>query len=187
VLVSKVADMRRMQESLTKITGFIGKPPSDNSGIVLRRVEEMLAANPTVIVSLCPDLHHLCNEMNPEDAYPTDHLIDMLSSCVSAIRFGLEKPCHSRHAASAAQHIWKHVYGVSLFDSFTPNWEKDWIRAQLQSALLAELERLKAEGERMREALKPILNAYDDGATFNETSLREHMRLARSALQGDKT
>jgi hypothetical protein len=81
-------------------------------------------------------VHNLCHELNPEDAYPTNHTIDMLSSCASAIRFGLEKPCRSRHAADAAGHIWKQRYGLRLFDSFTPAWQKDWTRVQLQEAIL---------------------------------------------------
>ncbi len=83
------------------------------------------------------EAHAFIREVAPEDAYPCDHLIDMLSSCVSAIRFGLEKPCHSRHAAKAANHIWKHKYGVKLFDNFTPAWQKDWSRAMLQEAILS--------------------------------------------------
>lgn len=134
VLVGQVATMRRMADSLTK---FTGNAPSTDSATVLSRVEDMLAGDPRSMIPVCAELHHLCHELNPDEAYPTDHLIDMLSSCVSAIRFGLECPCRSRHAASAAQHIWKHVYGVSLFDNFTPNWEKDWIRAQLQDAILS--------------------------------------------------
>lgn len=137
VLVSKIATMRHMQERLTKLTG---KAPSAGSADLLKRVEAMLACDPAVMIPACVVLHNLCDELNPDEAYPTDHLIDMLSSCVSAVRFGLEMPCRSRHAASAAKHVWKHVYGVTLFDNFTPAWENEWVRAQLQDALLLQIQ-----------------------------------------------
>lgn len=136
VLVQHVSQMREMEGRLTK---FTGKTPSPDSADALSRVQEMLDGPLELMIPTCASLHDLCHKLNPEDAYPTDHLIDMLSSCVSAIRFGLGIPCHSRHAASAAQHIWKHLYGVHLFDSFTPAWEKDWICAQLQDAILSQL------------------------------------------------
>ena len=92
--------------------------------------------NRQALIDGAAEVHSFIHEVEGSEDGPCDHLIDMLSSCVSAIRFGLEKPCHSRHAAAAASHIWKHLYGVSLFDSFTPEWEKDWARAQLQEAIL---------------------------------------------------
>jgi len=47
-----------------------------------------------------------------------------------------KQPCHSRHAAEASNHIWKHKYGVTLFDDCTPAWQKDWARRQFQDAIL---------------------------------------------------
>jgi hypothetical protein len=69
------------------------------------------------------------------DDGPCDHNIDMLSSCVSAIRFGLEIPSMSRHAAEAANHIWKFRYGVSLFDRHSSGWSKEWSRSKFYEAL----------------------------------------------------
>lgn len=55
----------------------------------------------------------------------------------SAIRFGLETPCRSRHAAHAAQHVWQQIYGISLFDSHTPGWQREWARSKMIAALTA--------------------------------------------------
>lgn len=135
VLVSQVAHIRDVQAN---IAGVIGKePPSDDSASVLVKVGALLELGERGrMLSYAAEVHRFIDEVEGSEDGPCDHLIDMLSSCVAAIRFGLERPCHSRHAAAAAQHIWKHVYGVSLFDRFTPAWEKDWTRAQLQEAIL---------------------------------------------------
>lgn len=138
VLVGQIARMRDIREQIADLT--IDGGPSADSGKVLKRVLHMLTTNnPSLLIKRAESIHRLIHRVAPDDAYPCDHLIDMLSSCVSAIRFGLEKPCQSRHAANAAQHVWKHLYGISLFDGFTPNWEKEWIRAQLQDAIIARL------------------------------------------------
>lgn len=135
VLVGQVDEMRAWRGHLSNL---IGKEPSAESGNVLARVKSMLdAPDDKAMILSASCAHDYINEVCPEDMYPTDHFIDMLSSCVSAVRFGLEYPCNSRHAAAAASHIWKHRYGVSLFDSFTPAWEKDWARAQFRSAILS--------------------------------------------------
>lgn len=133
VLVQQVTRMRGIQY---QIAGMTGAPPSDDSADVLKLVQDLLVTNIDEMIEKAATVHACIDEVNPEDASPCDHLIDMLSSCVSAVRFGLETPCRSRHAAAAAQHIWKHLYGVTLFDSFTPNWENEWARAQLQTAIL---------------------------------------------------
>ena len=88
------------------------------------------------LISKAAAVHDFVHTTGNDEAYPCDHLVDMLSSCASAIRFGLEVPCRSRHAAEAANHIWKRVYGISLFDSFTSNWCHDWTRAKLTEALI---------------------------------------------------
>ena len=76
----------------------------------------------------------------PDDG-PCDRFIEMLSSIVSAIRFGLEHPHMSRHAAHAAQGIWAHKYGVRLFDECTSDWEKDWARRIMAKALSPSAQR----------------------------------------------
>lgn len=137
-LVSHISSMRSINEQLKDV--LVGGGPSKDSERVLTRVTHMLTTNrPDLLKKRAESIHRLIDQVAPEDDYPCDHIIDMLSSCVSAIRFGLEMPCHSRHAASAAQHVWKHLYGVSLFDGFTPAWEKEWARAQLQNAIIARI------------------------------------------------
>lgn len=136
-LVREVEERRDMAARIAHVTG---KPPSEGSAEVLALATAMLKAQGVAeLRERASAVHDASWRLNPDDAYPTDHLIDMLSSCASAIRFGLESPCRSRHAADAAQHVWKQVYGVSRFDSLTPAWEKDWARQKLASAILSLL------------------------------------------------
>ncbi len=143
VLVSQIADIRGMQARIAEIPGIVAAShpmPSDDSGEVLRRVQNLcslgaLAQTKQTMIDGAAEVHSFIHEVAPDNAYPCDHLIDMLSSCVSAIRFGLEVPCHSRHAAEAASHIWRKRYGLTLEDEFTWAWAKDWTRAQMQDAI----------------------------------------------------
>jgi len=136
-LVMNVEEMRGIQSAIAHVTN---KPPSDASGKVLAATHAMLSGTTNEALKAgAAKVHDLAWSLNPEDAYPTDHLIDMLSSCASAIRFGLEIPCHSRHAAEAAHHVWGHRYGISLFDEFTSEWRHDWARAQLVAAITSML------------------------------------------------
>ena len=138
VLVDEIRCMRDTKNILAEVTGVAA---SEGSGEVLALADEMLEQFTTVAltdaarIAAAAAVHHKCREVNPEDQYPTDHLVNMLSGCASAVRFGLEKPCRSRHAAEAASHVWAQKYGVNLFDSFTPNWERDWARAKMMDAL----------------------------------------------------
>lgn len=135
VLVHEISNERWTQSELAKVAGT--DAPSKDSEEVLRCVQEMLLiTNREDIIAKSAEIHTFIHTVAPDGMYPCDHLIDMLSSCVSAIRFGLESPCRSRHAADAAGHVWKQLYGVSRFDSHTPNWKKDWSRAQLEKALI---------------------------------------------------
>lgn len=136
-LVEHIADKRQIQESLAEHIG--GKRPSDGSRTVLEMVRHLLGegGSPSSMIAGAAAIHAKVDELNPEDAYPTDHLIDMLSSCASVLRFGLETPCHSRHAAEAAGHIWKYVYDINLFDEHTTPWQHEWTRAVLQDAILS--------------------------------------------------
>lgn len=131
-LVGQVAEARAFEAAVADITN---KPPSDESSEALRLAEDMLSASePGEMIARAARLHDYDSSVNPDDG-PCDHMIDMLNSCASAIRFGLERPCHSRHAASAAQHIWRRRYGIRLEDSITPHWSKHWTRIQLQRAI----------------------------------------------------
>jgi hypothetical protein len=130
VLVEHIDEMRAMQMEIGPLT-VSGALPSPESGEMLVAAKEMLTA-PNKI-ERAAQIHLMFD--NPDDA-PCDHMIEMLSSCASAVRFGLETPCNSRHAADAAGCIWKQKYGLRLFDSFTNEWQNDWARAQLQTAIL---------------------------------------------------
>lgn len=134
VLVETIAERMGWNTSLAEVIKFGG--PTDGAIELLDRVRRMLAAHPNDMIALAALAHDYVHEFCPEDANPTDHDCDMLSSCISAIRFGLEKPCRSRHAASAAEHIWRKRYGVTLADRFTSGWQEDWARAQMQEAIL---------------------------------------------------
>lgn len=131
-LVAQVDDTRQMEAA---IAGLTGNPPSADSAKAIRLASDMLTASePAAMIAAAERLHDFSHTHNPDEG-PCDHLIDMLSSCASAIRFGLEKPCHSRHAASAAGHIWRRRYGICLEDDITPEWRKHWARVQMQRAL----------------------------------------------------
>lgn len=141
ILVAFVAELiaviRHGREIALAITEMTGKPPSEGSNEVLNLCDDMLnAEGAPAIIEAARIIHEACDRLNPEDSYPTDHIIDMLQSCASALRFGLEKPCKSRHAASAAHHVWKRTYGISLFDNHTPEWSSSWARAKLSDAIL---------------------------------------------------
>lgn len=136
-LVLVIADMRFQDDALKDV--LVRGGPSAGSGELLDKVLDMInGGDIAAMVEQCAGLHYLAHQLNPEEAYPTDHLIDMLSSCISAIRFGCDtsKFGGSRHAASAAQHVWSQHYGVTLFDGHTPRWEKDWARHILTEALV---------------------------------------------------
>lgn len=136
-LVSHIEEMRYIKQHLVEMGG---KAASKDSEKILTRVLHMFTTkDKALLIKRADSIHRAIHIVAPDDMYPCDHLIDMLSSCVSAIRFGLESPCHSRHAAEAAGHIWEHVYGVGRFDGFTSNWQKEWARAQLQIAIIGEL------------------------------------------------
>lgn len=134
-LIVEVEHKRMVADVVSHVTN---KPPSAGSAEVLALAHQMLDAG---TIASATAVHDACHALNPDEAYPTDHLIDMVSSIASAVRFGLECPCQSRHAASAAQHVWKQIYGVSLFDSMTPAWENDWARSVLTRAIVSELTR----------------------------------------------
>jgi hypothetical protein len=131
VLVEHVCCMRDIQE---RIAGVTGKAPSPESLGVLTRVVEMLNSNDhSSLIEKAADCHDLTHQ--PDDG-PCDRYIDMLSSCISAVRFGLDMPCRSRHAAEAASHVWEKKYGCTLFDANTSRWKREWACEQLQEALL---------------------------------------------------
>jgi hypothetical protein len=181
-LVAEIAEHRDMAARIGHLTG---KPPSEGSLTVLALAEGMLSVEgASALTGGAILVHEACDRLNPDDAYPTDHIIDMLSACASAIRFGLKTPCHSRHAADAAQEVWKQLYGVNRFDNHTPAWSKDWARSCLQNAILSLL---PAESPSPQSEAKPRAGnpATDDlntsssnptDARFSETAKAAEMK-----------
>ena len=72
----------------------------------------------------------------------------LLRQCAIAIKFGLELPCKSRHAADAAKHICRHRYKYSLHDIMINEFENRWVRDKFYDALgrLAGEVRLESHG-----------------------------------------
>jgi hypothetical protein len=135
-LVGQIAE--RM-ELVDRISAFAKvKASTDDARDILVKVCALLELIGDAAISYAAEIHDRIHEIMPDDG-PCDHNIDMLSSCVSAIRFGLETPCRSRHAAEAASHVWKHVYGISRFDRQTSQWQKQWARGLFQDALISLL------------------------------------------------
>ena len=59
----------------------------------------------------------------------------LLRECAVAIKFGLEVPCKSRHAADVAKHICRHLYGYSLHDTMISEFENQWVRNKFYDSL----------------------------------------------------
>lgn len=136
VLVSEIEHMRWTDTQCIPMTG---KHPTENSAKALTLMREVLTKQDRdLLIRGAVGVHDFVHEVNPDEG-PCDHQVDMISSCASAIRFGLERPCISRHAAEAANHIWGQVYGIHLFDEFTRKWEKDWTKAKFQQAIIERL------------------------------------------------
>lgn len=126
VIVSEVEDM---METATAIAHLTDKKVSGPAEDALAKVKKMLT------IKGDNSLIDEAREIGLSLGEPNDHFIDMLSSCNSAIWFGLEKPCRSRHAASAANHVWKRRYGISLFDKHSGQWGRMWISDKFYEAL----------------------------------------------------
>lgn len=138
-----VGEVEHMRFFAARLAEHGAPAPSPESAVVLGLAQTMLEQRTNEALILAAGaVHDASDELNPEDACPTDHLIDMLSSCASAIRFGLEErraDVRSRHAAHAAQHVCKHLYGLRLHDRHTGAWEKEWARSKLLSAIVSLL------------------------------------------------
>jgi hypothetical protein len=143
MLVAFVAELvkhiAQRHEISKKIADICATKPSELADEGLRLVRHMLEAEDReTLIRRAAALHDYSHRVNPDEG-PCDHYIDMLSSCASAIRFGLEVPCRSRHAAAAAGHVWDKTYGIQQFDEFTSNWQKDWARAQVEQAIIGRM------------------------------------------------
>jgi hypothetical protein len=143
MLVAFVAELvghiAQRHEIAKRIADMCATKPSELADEGLRLARHMLEAKDReTLVQRAAELHEYSHRVNPDEG-PCDHYIDMLSSCASAIRFGLEVPCRSRHAAAAAGHVWDKTYGIQQFDEFTSNWKNDWARAQLEQAIIGRI------------------------------------------------
>lgn len=59
----------------------------------------------------------------------------LLRDCAIAVKFGLEAPCKSRHAADAAKRICRHLYGYSMHDTMISDLENQWVRNKFYDSL----------------------------------------------------
>ncbi len=133
VLFSHINDMVAWRSAISRMVPESGWDTNEARQAFQAVKKFIIDGDPTIDrETQCFVLH---NELfyQPDDG-PYNRIIEMLSSIVSAIRFGLEVPCHSRHAAHAAGHIWEHKYGIRLFDECTSDWQKDWMRRQIGTA-----------------------------------------------------
>lgn len=126
-----------------KLSEMVGKAHNPEALEAINLAVEMLEADDKIAAAA--RVHDACRRLNPEDAYPTNHAVDMVSSIASILRFGLESPCMSRHAAEAANHVWRRQYGITRFDRHTPAWENEWARSKLTSAIISLLPPLAAQ------------------------------------------
>ena len=129
-LLNEIDGMARSDKAISHLTGV---EVSDEVGRAIKAVKIMLTySDRAKLIEVAGEAHSLTHQ---PDEGPCDHYLDMLSSCISAIRFGLEQPCRSRHAAEAANHVWTRKYGITLFDKHSNGWGKSWARVKLTDAL----------------------------------------------------
>lgn len=131
VLVNEVEEMAGMDSQIAHLTG---KEVPDETYSAIEHVKSLLTlTDREELIKMAGDIS--MNAIHVPDEGPCNHYVDMLSSCVSAIWFGLERPCRSRHAAEAVNHIWRKKYGVTLFDQHSPAWGRQWACAKFYEAL----------------------------------------------------
>lgn len=145
-----VADIDQMRYFSRFMVRHGGKPPSAEADETFNRIHLMLGqTEPEGMVRMAAEAHDYIRTVHSDEG-PCDHLIDMLSSCASAIRFAFEAPCHSRHAASAAKHIWRLRYGVTLEDSLTGAWSNDYAKDVLERAMLLQIASINPLNDALR-------------------------------------
>lgn len=130
-LVGEVDFMIQHKKNLAPFTGE--EVPTEDTYAALECVKSILPLTDREELIKAAGKAH--DTVRVPDEGPCNHHIDMLSLCTSAIRFGLEQPCWSRHAAEAAHHVWKHRYGITLFDGHSNGWGKQWAKAKFLDAL----------------------------------------------------
>jgi hypothetical protein len=87
-------------------------------------IDELLSATSHEQISYLAD--QFCIHESPK------HL---LRGCALAIKFGLEAPCKSRHAADVAKQICRHLYGYSMHDTMINEFENQWVRNKFYDSL----------------------------------------------------
>jgi len=101
------------------------------------KLKQVLAADdPATLVAGAGAVHDLIHAFQWQGNWAS-HVFDIVGSLASALRFGLDERDEfgSRHAAEAANHLWRHEYGVSKFDEFTGDWQKSWACAQFDEGM----------------------------------------------------
>jgi hypothetical protein len=126
VLVKEIEEMMVTEDQLSE---FTGKEVSKKAIKSLECIKNLLTIKDRGELIKGAAKAHIVAFVH--DDGPCDHYVDMISSCISVIRFGLESPCRSRHAASAAKHVWKHRYSIKLFDNYSNSWGNQWSKAKL--------------------------------------------------------
>ena len=132
VLVCEISDMVQTANTITRLTEQYVPSGTDKAINMVRNL--LVLSHRSDLITAAANAHESPVLFVPDEG-PCNHYVDMLSSCVSAIRFGLEQPCRSRHAAAAAHHIWKHRYGITLFDNHSHDWGRQWAKAKFYEAL----------------------------------------------------
>lgn len=59
----------------------------------------------------------------------------LLRKCAVAIKFGLEVPCRSRHAADVAKSICRHLYGYKMHDIMINEFEDRWVKDKFYDSI----------------------------------------------------
>lgn len=138
VLVEHIGDMARTQASLAGIAASVVAPSEECLTVHSRVLATLEFRTRARLIEEAAKIHDFIHTFFDDEGVSgrTDHLTDMLSSCVSAIRFGLETPCQSRHAASAANHVFDQLYDLRLEDKLSREWQKEWSRIQLAEVVL---------------------------------------------------
>jgi len=85
----------------------------------------------------------------------------LLRQCAGAVKFGLERPCKSRHAADTANNICRHLYGYSMHDTMIKEFENKWARNKFYESLGRLAGEVRLEDADVLDALRAAVRALD--------------------------
>lgn len=156
-LVAEVEFMMGIADRIKNITGHVNSEPAAAALAVAGLM--VTAKTVDMAKAAASQVHDISHAAGEEVA---DRPLEMLSACASAIRFGMEVPCRSRHAAEAARMVWQRRYGVTLSDRLSPAWAKDWARTVFQRAVARMAVAGLEQTDRLRAALKPFADIGDE-------------------------